>query len=218
MSLTADQSRKARTTLGISVRELAEIADVSPNTIARLERGDALHSRTRAHIQGALEAEGILFLAGDIVLRGPSALSDGGHILSSMAKLFAAMWNATDAKFTVAQSYDAVLDLLKQYLSLVQGQGRELDVWERLSLNDALISLDAGRGRSAFACFRHGITPPDNQATDYPIPPEDVEFARPLDLAYFRRCLDFLQARGYQKPVRAAYSPKYVSTQPDSVN
>ena len=72
--ITAQQCRMARAGLALGVRDLAEIADVSPNTIARLERGDALHARTLAHIQGALEAEGAIFIDD----RAVSALGGAG--------------------------------------------------------------------------------------------------------------------------------------------
>ena len=52
----------ARAGLQLSVRELAEMARVSPTTIAKLERGEALYSRTVAAIQAALEAAGIEFI------------------------------------------------------------------------------------------------------------------------------------------------------------
>ncbi|WP_245344780.1 helix-turn-helix transcriptional regulator [Rhizobium sp. TAL182] len=52
----------ARTALGIGVRELAELAKVSPDTIARLERGEVLKERTIEDIKGALEAGGVIFL------------------------------------------------------------------------------------------------------------------------------------------------------------
>ena len=52
----------ARTALGIGVRELAEIAKVSPDTIARLERGEALKERTIEDIKAVLEGGGVIFL------------------------------------------------------------------------------------------------------------------------------------------------------------
>lgn len=53
----------ARAALGIGVRELAEKADVSPNTITRLERGESMQRRTVDTIRTALEAEGVEFIA-----------------------------------------------------------------------------------------------------------------------------------------------------------
>ena len=51
----------------MGVRELATSAGVSPNTIARLERGEALRSGTVAAVRSALEAKGIAFLdVGDV--------------------------------------------------------------------------------------------------------------------------------------------------------
>jgi transcriptional regulator with XRE-family HTH domain len=55
----------ARAALGLGVRELAELAKVSPDTIARLERGEALRDRTVDAIQRALETAGVEFTNGD---------------------------------------------------------------------------------------------------------------------------------------------------------
>ena len=55
----------ARAATGLGVRELAQAAKVSPNTITRLERGETLHQRTLAAIQRALEAAGVEFINGN---------------------------------------------------------------------------------------------------------------------------------------------------------
>lgn len=52
----------ARAALQIGVRELANLAEVSPTTITRLERGDALYGRTVEAIRTALEAAGVEFV------------------------------------------------------------------------------------------------------------------------------------------------------------
>lgn len=48
--------------LRLSVRELAARADVSTDTIVRLQKGEALMPRTVAAMQQALEAAGIELL------------------------------------------------------------------------------------------------------------------------------------------------------------
>nr|WP_123688766.1 helix-turn-helix domain-containing protein [Stella humosa] len=53
----------ARAALGMGVRDLAAAAAVSPDTIARLERGETLYPRTIAAIRNALEAAGVEFIA-----------------------------------------------------------------------------------------------------------------------------------------------------------
>ncbi len=53
----------ARVALGIGVRELAEIAKVSPDTVARLERGEDLRERTIDALRRALESAGVEFIA-----------------------------------------------------------------------------------------------------------------------------------------------------------
>jgi len=49
----------ARAAVEIEIRELARLADVSPTTITRLERGEPLYPRTLAAIRSALEAAGV---------------------------------------------------------------------------------------------------------------------------------------------------------------
>jgi predicted transcriptional regulator len=60
--LTPQQCRMARAALELGVRDLAQIADVSPNTIARLEAGEKMHRRTLDFVKGVLETEGIVFI------------------------------------------------------------------------------------------------------------------------------------------------------------
>lgn len=61
--MLAVQSKMARAALGWGVRDLAAAAKVSPDTIARLERGETLYPRTIDAIRTALEAAGVLFIA-----------------------------------------------------------------------------------------------------------------------------------------------------------
>lgn len=61
--MLAVQSKMARAALGWGVRDLAKAAAVSPDTIARLERGETLYPRTLAAIRAALEAAGVEFIA-----------------------------------------------------------------------------------------------------------------------------------------------------------
>jgi transcriptional regulator with XRE-family HTH domain len=62
--MTPVQCRMARAALNIGVRELAEAAKVSTNTVTRLEAGEALKPRTVEAMQRALEAAGVEFLNG----------------------------------------------------------------------------------------------------------------------------------------------------------
>lgn len=61
--MDAAQCRMARAATGLGVRDLAVAASVSPNTIARLERGETIRPATIAAIRAALEAAGAVFLA-----------------------------------------------------------------------------------------------------------------------------------------------------------
>lgn len=60
--MNAAQSKMARAATGLGVRELAIAAGVSPNTVARLERGEDLRPGTVAAIRSALEAAGVVFI------------------------------------------------------------------------------------------------------------------------------------------------------------
>jgi transcriptional regulator with XRE-family HTH domain len=60
--ISASQSRMARAALNLGVRDVAEAAGVSTNTITRLERGEELLPRTVAAIRAALESAGVIFL------------------------------------------------------------------------------------------------------------------------------------------------------------
>lgn len=60
--ITAIQCKMARAALGLGVRELATAAKMSPDTVARFERGDELRERTIDALQHALEAAGVEFI------------------------------------------------------------------------------------------------------------------------------------------------------------
>lgn len=60
--MIAVQCKMARAATGLGVRGLALLAEVSPNTIARLERGEQLRESTIQQIRAAFEAKGIEFL------------------------------------------------------------------------------------------------------------------------------------------------------------
>lgn len=65
------QCRAARAMLSLGVREPAALAGVSPETVARLERGAALKPVIVERIQAALETQGIVFLAPGDQAPGP---------------------------------------------------------------------------------------------------------------------------------------------------
>ncbi|OJW26373.1 MAG: transcriptional regulator [Rhodospirillales bacterium 69-11] len=52
----------ARVAVGWGVRDLAREANVSTDTIARLERGEELKESTQAAIRSALESAGVEFI------------------------------------------------------------------------------------------------------------------------------------------------------------
>lgn len=190
MSLNSVQCRLARAALNLGVRDLAKVADVSPNTIARLERGEPLHARTTALIRGALEAEGVTFLdSGTRSFGGGDGVRVGGQANSSYAELFERLWSIPDLRRKPVEAKHALFDVFARYLDIIEEQDREPDIWERLDLNEALQGLAANNLHLAFAYLRHGITPPDNQSPDYPISAETAAQTEGMNLEHFRRCL-----------------------------
>ena len=59
------QCKMALAALDLGVRDLATLAKVSPDTVARLERGESLRERTVDAIRAALEAAGVEFTNGE---------------------------------------------------------------------------------------------------------------------------------------------------------
>jgi transcriptional regulator with XRE-family HTH domain len=62
MKMLSIQCKMARAALDLGVRDLAQLAKVSADTIARFERGEILKERTVDSIQLALQAAGIEFV------------------------------------------------------------------------------------------------------------------------------------------------------------
>lgn len=60
--INAVQSKMARAAVGWGVRDLAKAAEVSVDTISRLERGEELMPRTVSAIRTALETAGVVFI------------------------------------------------------------------------------------------------------------------------------------------------------------
>jgi transcriptional regulator with XRE-family HTH domain len=61
--MTPAQCRMARAAIDLGIRDLAEAAKVSTNTITRFERGEPLRERTVDAIRSALESAGVEFIA-----------------------------------------------------------------------------------------------------------------------------------------------------------
>jgi transcriptional regulator with XRE-family HTH domain len=57
------QCKMGRAAVGLGVRELADAAAVSPETVVRFEGGETLRPRTISAIRAALEAAGVEFIA-----------------------------------------------------------------------------------------------------------------------------------------------------------
>jgi transcriptional regulator with XRE-family HTH domain len=59
--ITAAQCRMARAALRLHMRDVAELAGVATNTVARLESGEPVNKATAAAVQRAFEAKGVSF-------------------------------------------------------------------------------------------------------------------------------------------------------------
>lgn len=62
VTISPVQCKMARVAVGYGVRDLADKVSMSPNTITRFERGEALKDSTIAVIRDALEAAGVKFI------------------------------------------------------------------------------------------------------------------------------------------------------------
>jgi len=60
--MNASQCKMARAALALGVRDVARLASVSPDTVARLERGEVLRQNTVDTIRAALESAGVVFI------------------------------------------------------------------------------------------------------------------------------------------------------------
>jgi transcriptional regulator with XRE-family HTH domain len=202
MSLTAQECRMARAALDIGVRELAAAADISPNTIARLERGETLHRRTLAHVQATFEARGVVFVS-----PGPGGAWPGpivgyapGRRLPGRAKLLSDLWSLPNFHHDPEAVFNALLDVFDSYLDIIQSENREPDMWERQDLKGAANALQRCDVFTAYSHIIRGITPPDNQSRDYPHPDNEAASFTDLTMAHFRRTMSYLRSKGYQDP------------------
>ena len=59
----------ARVAIGWGVRDLARAAHISPDTVARFERGEVLRERTIVAMRKAFESAGIEFVPNGVVVR-----------------------------------------------------------------------------------------------------------------------------------------------------
>lgn len=188
----------ARAALGLGVRDLAELADISPNTVARLERGERLHLRTLHYVRGALEAAGVVFLdPGEVSAWGGEGIRYGrSKSLSPMAIVFEKFRELPDLERKTHLAYLCLVEILEVIINIIESEGREPDLWERVNLAEAADALGRSSLYSAQAILWLAITPPDNQSKDYPIPPDEAAAVANCDLAYFRRCISEIRSRG----------------------
>jgi transcriptional regulator with XRE-family HTH domain len=73
MLISASQCRMARAALGMTLRELATAADISVNTLSRIEGDGNVTSRTLTKVQDILAASGVVFRRdGSVVVAQPA--------------------------------------------------------------------------------------------------------------------------------------------------
>jgi transcriptional regulator with XRE-family HTH domain len=97
--MKAIQCRMARAALGLGVREIAAIAQVSPDTIARLERGDTLRDRTVDVLKTAFERVGVEFINhGGAGVRLPNQVFSALSAIAVYTRIHRDGQNAPNAK------------------------------------------------------------------------------------------------------------------------
>ncbi|MEQ8829594.1 MAG: helix-turn-helix domain-containing protein [Alphaproteobacteria bacterium] len=76
--MTSEQLRMARAALGWSIQQTSDYAGVSPNTIARAERGGTVNRSTVNALRLTYENAGVIFISENG--EGPGVrLRKGGH-------------------------------------------------------------------------------------------------------------------------------------------
>jgi transcriptional regulator with XRE-family HTH domain len=99
-SIVPVQCWMARTALGWGVRDLARAAEVSPDTVTRFERGDALKEITVEVIRRTLERAGVIFIdaddggpgarlkaSGEVASKVPPPTSNEYHVVVTLRRL-----------------------------------------------------------------------------------------------------------------------------------
>ena len=115
--MTPQQARMARAALGLGVRDLASLANVSPNSVARFERGEATEHATVDALAGALERAGVRFVA-----PGTSDLAEGPGVVA----LPSARGSGTGTTLSAFQRYKA------QATKFRPVRQKEDDAWRRV--------------------------------------------------------------------------------------
>ncbi len=114
-----------------------------------------------------------------------------------MAVLFRAFRELPDLRSKPENAYFALLDIFAHIIAMMRLDNRVPDAWERISLRNAVVVLNRSDLFSAAPLLWKAITPPDNQAPDYPIAEEVVASVAECDVAFFDTCVAGLRHRGY---------------------
>lgn len=186
--LSAVQSKMARAALGLGVRDLAQQAGVSPNTIARLEAGERLHNRTLAYIKGAIEALGIEFISPDAVsIQGGEGIRICPHAPSTAMGRFLRRLADTSIRFDdQITAKRKILSLLEEYLAIVDMDSRDLDDWEKVSFHQMIHAYRLTWLNLCINSFVSAIAPPDNRSTEYPIGQDRIDQASEICKGFIR--------------------------------
>lgn len=116
MPMTALHSRLARTGIGLGVREAAFLAGVSPETITRIEKGEAVKSVTAAKVANTYRFLGI------ILIEDP----DRPGVIVDQARVSIVKSGAHDREFSDLRDGDplAQLGALSAFLKIIELGGK----------------------------------------------------------------------------------------------
>ncbi len=198
--LSQTQCKMARAALNLGVRELAELADVSPNTVSRLERGERMHPRTLEYLRGVLEVSGIIFVdAAELSAWGGEGVRhyDTANVTTRMARIIQAFQTLRDIRKNPAETYETLVDIFEQIIEMLRTDDREPDDWESDHLNWAATALNASTLPFATNELWLAIHPPDDRDDDYPTSNAASNEVQNCSLAYFESAVRALRARGY---------------------
>jgi hypothetical protein len=88
-------------------------------------------------------------------------------------------------------AHRSLIELAGQVLDMVESDGRELSVWEKANLKEAVSELWLGRLRLAWVGLRLALEDPESVAADAVQPAEAAKLAD-LKLSQYRRALQYL--------------------------
>ncbi|MGV8834218.1 MAG: hypothetical protein ACOH2N_19815 [Devosia sp.] len=116
MPMTALHSRLARTGIGLGVREAAFLSGVSPETVTRIEKGEAVKSTTIAKVADTYRFLGAIFIDEP----------ERSGLMVDLDRLSAVKSGAHDLEFYEMRNDDPQVQLgaLSAFLKVIDGGGK----------------------------------------------------------------------------------------------